>query len=129
MPGIETAGHAGPPALEVAEARQDVVLSFGYASWATLVAREMSFPEDRLFQTLSEHPSVGKVLVAESFRSLPIKVIKDRLRPPPAFPPASESHTSDRPGCGGAIPPAQVPLNGPSAAGMPKSTRRCGDAA
>jgi teichuronic acid biosynthesis glycosyltransferase TuaH len=68
------------------EAGADVVFSFAYATWSTAVARGMCFSEDRLVETLAGDPAVGRLLVAETPRSLPIKLLKDRLRPPPPGP-------------------------------------------
>lgn len=65
---------------------RDVIFSFAYAGWGTVVARGMCFPEDRMAQTLLAHPEVRRLIVAETPRSLPIKLVKDRLRPPPPFP-------------------------------------------
>jgi glycosyltransferase involved in cell wall biosynthesis len=64
----------------------DVVFSFAYATWETAVARGMCFSEDRLVETLAGDPKVGRLLVAETPRSLPIKLVKDRLRHPPRPP-------------------------------------------
>ena len=75
---------ARSPASGLPVAR-DVVFSFAYATWRTAVARGMCFSEDRLVQTLADHPSVQRLLVVETPRSLPIKLVKDRLEPPPAF--------------------------------------------
>jgi teichuronic acid biosynthesis glycosyltransferase TuaH len=76
------------PALEgdVAEAPRDVVFAFAYATWRTACERGMCFSEDRLVQTLLEHPRVRRLLVVETPRSLPIKLVKDRLHRPPPFP-------------------------------------------
>jgi glycosyltransferase involved in cell wall biosynthesis len=67
-------------------ASRDVFFSFAYASWGTAVARGMCFSEDRLAETLMQHPAVGRLLVAETPRSLPIKLVRDRVEPPPQFP-------------------------------------------
>jgi teichuronic acid biosynthesis glycosyltransferase TuaH len=64
----------------------DVFFSLAYASWGTAVSRGMCFSEDRLVQTLLGHPDVRRLIVAETPRSLPVKVVKDRLSPPPRFP-------------------------------------------
>jgi teichuronic acid biosynthesis glycosyltransferase TuaH len=64
----------------------DVVFSFAYATWGTAVARGMCFSEDRLVENLIEDPRVERLLVAETPRSLPIKLLKDRTRKPPAPP-------------------------------------------
>jgi glycosyltransferase involved in cell wall biosynthesis len=69
-----------------ASAQSDFVFSFAYASWGTAVARGMCFSEDRMVETLLEHPAVRRLVVAETPRSLPLKLARDRLRPPPPFP-------------------------------------------
>jgi teichuronic acid biosynthesis glycosyltransferase TuaH len=71
------------------DAPRDVIFTFAYASWRSAVERGMCFSEDRLALALLDHPRVRRVMVAETPRSLPIKLVKDRLRPPPTFP-ASE---------------------------------------
>jgi glycosyltransferase involved in cell wall biosynthesis len=65
---------------------RDVVFSFAYASWGTAVARGMCFSEDRMVETLLEHPAVRRLLVAETPRSLPLKMARRALRQPPPFP-------------------------------------------
>ncbi len=83
--------HTGVPAPSAWAAKpRDVIFSFAYAGWETAVARGMCFSEDRMVQTLARHPAVGRLVVAETPHSLPIKLVKDRLRPPPRFP-ASET--------------------------------------
>jgi glycosyltransferase involved in cell wall biosynthesis len=67
----------------------DVLFSFAYASWGTALARGMCFSEDRLVETLIGDPRVERLLVAETPRSLPIKLLKDRLQKP-SQPPAGE---------------------------------------
>jgi teichuronic acid biosynthesis glycosyltransferase TuaH len=70
---------------------RDVFFSFAYAGWETAVSRGMCFSEDRLVQTLLAHPDVRRLIVAETPRSLPIKVLKDRLGSPPQFPSGSRA--------------------------------------
>jgi teichuronic acid biosynthesis glycosyltransferase TuaH len=65
---------------------RDVVFSFAYASWGTAVARGMCFSEDRMVETLLGHPAVRRLLVAETPRSLPLKLARQGLRRPPPFP-------------------------------------------
>jgi teichuronic acid biosynthesis glycosyltransferase TuaH len=65
---------------------RDVVFSFAYASWGTAVARGMCFSEDRMVETLLAHPAVRRLLVAETPRSLPLKLAREALRSPPPFP-------------------------------------------
>ncbi len=67
----------------------DIVFSFAYATWGTAVARGMCFSEDRLIETLIGDSRVERLLVAETPRSLPIKLLKDRVRKPPP-PPAGD---------------------------------------
>src|SRR5215218_2625123 len=68
----------------------DVLFSFAYATWGTAVARGMCFSEDRLVETLIDDRRVERLLVAETPRSLPIKLLKERVRKPPP-PPAGNS--------------------------------------
>jgi teichuronic acid biosynthesis glycosyltransferase TuaH len=68
------------------QGERDVVFGFAYASWGTAVARGMCFSEDRMVETLLGHPGVRRLLVAETPRSLPLKLVRDALRPPPPFP-------------------------------------------
>jgi len=65
---------------------RDIVFSFAYASWGTAMARGMCFSEDRMVETLLAHPEVRRLLVAETPRSLPLKLARQALRPPPPFP-------------------------------------------
>lgn len=69
-----------------ASGERDVVFSFAYASWETAVARGMCFSEDRMVETLLAHPEVRRLLVAETPRSLPLKLARQVLQPPPPFP-------------------------------------------
>jgi len=69
-----------------ASEERDVVFSFAYASWETAVARGMCFSEDRMVETLLAHPEVRRLLVAETPRSLPLRLARRALRPPPPFP-------------------------------------------
>jgi teichuronic acid biosynthesis glycosyltransferase TuaH len=64
----------------------DVVFSFAYATWGTALARGMCFSEDRLVENLIDDRRVERLLVAETPRSLPIKLLKDRVRKPPPPP-------------------------------------------
>jgi len=67
-------------------ASRDVIFSFAYASWKTAVDRGMCFSEDRLVEALRDDPRVRRLIVAETPRSLPLKLARDVLRPPPRFP-------------------------------------------
>src|SRR5262245_14454012 len=68
------------------QGKRDFVFGFAYASWGTAVARGMCFSEDRMVETLLAHPAVRRLLVAETPRSLPLKLVREALRPPPPFP-------------------------------------------
>jgi glycosyltransferase involved in cell wall biosynthesis len=65
---------------------RDVIFTFAYASWKTAVDRGMCFSEDRLAEALLADPRVRRLMVVETPRSLPIKLVKEALRPPPPFP-------------------------------------------
>jgi teichuronic acid biosynthesis glycosyltransferase TuaH len=80
---VAIAAHRLP---EPGSQQRDVIFAFAYATWRTSVERGMCFSEDRLAQELLVHPRVRRLIVAETPRSLPIKLVKDRLRPPPRFP-------------------------------------------
>ena len=86
---VHESGTSASKAALSRGAERDVIFSFNYASWGTAVARGMCFPEDRMAETLMEHPDVRRLIVAETPRSLPIKLLKERLRPPPPFPSSS----------------------------------------
>ena len=68
------------------DAPRDVIFTFAYASWKTAVDRGMCFSEDRLAEALLGHPRVRRLMVVETPRSLPIKLAREALRPPPPFP-------------------------------------------
>jgi teichuronic acid biosynthesis glycosyltransferase TuaH len=85
---MAVAQSAAPAVLTADGGPRDVIFAFAYATWRTAVSRGMCFSEDRLVETLMAHPRVRRLMVVETPRSLPIKLVKDRLRPPPAFPSA-----------------------------------------
>jgi teichuronic acid biosynthesis glycosyltransferase TuaH len=82
------AESAAPAVVPAEDGARDVVFAFAYATWRTATSRGMCFSEDRLVETLMAHPRVRRLMVVETARSLPIKLVKDALRPPPAFPAA-----------------------------------------
>jgi teichuronic acid biosynthesis glycosyltransferase TuaH len=59
----------------------DVVVGLSQLTWRTIRARGMHHAEDRLVQTLLDHPRVDRLLVANQLRSAPI-VLARRLRGP-----------------------------------------------
>jgi glycosyltransferase involved in cell wall biosynthesis len=63
------------------------VFTFSYVSWQAAARRGWFMPEDRLAQMLVAHERVGRVLVCDLMRSLPVKLLRDRLaRDRVAFP-------------------------------------------
>jgi len=55
------------------EGRRDVVFTFYQETWADALNREMYMAGDRLLATLMAEPSVGRLLVADPYRSAPIR--------------------------------------------------------
>ncbi len=70
--------RAPDPAL--AEAGGDVVFTFSYLSWTAAARRGWFGTEDRLARGLVEHEGVGRVLICDRARSLPAKLVRERLR-------------------------------------------------
>lgn len=68
---------------------RDVVFTFSYETYADAAARGMMRPPDRILQTLMSSDEVGKLLVANPFRSL-ASVAARGLRPADAFPERSD---------------------------------------
>ncbi|HEY1358064.1 MAG TPA: glycosyltransferase [Thermoleophilaceae bacterium] len=64
----------------------DVVFTFDAISWDAVKRRGMCFPEDRLAEALIGSPEVRRVLISNPPRSLPVKLVKDRLRRRHPFP-------------------------------------------
>lgn len=65
----------------------DVVFTFSFVSWQAAGERGWFMPEDRLARALPTNERVGRVLVCDPLRSLPIKLIRDRMaRDGVAFP-------------------------------------------
>lgn len=50
---------------------RDVIFTFSYVTWGGAWQRGMNFAQDRLAQTLTTHPRVRKLIIANPFRSLP----------------------------------------------------------
>ena len=65
---------------------RDVVFTFDATTWDAVQRRGMCCPEDRLAEALIDSPDVRRVMVSNPPRSLPVKLVKDRLRPPLPFP-------------------------------------------
>ena len=59
------------------EGGRDVVFVFSYVTWQAAARRGWFMPEDRLARALVASPRIGRVLVSEHMRSLPIKLARD----------------------------------------------------
>jgi teichuronic acid biosynthesis glycosyltransferase TuaH len=71
--------HAADPARHAAGSR-DVVLVLYSSSWASAVARGLSFSEARLAAALSSHARVGRLLLVNPYRSVVGRIWRS-LRP------------------------------------------------
>lgn len=87
-----------PPALTtVADATTNVVFTFSYGTWQTAARRGWFMPDDRLARTLMSHERVGRLLVCDLIRSLPLKLARDCLTRGGTPFPADERHRLLRP--------------------------------
>ena len=68
LPREESPAPVGPP--------RDVVFAFSYVSWTAARRRGMHFAEDRLAEALLESPAVGRILVADPYRSRAAAVLR-----------------------------------------------------
>ena len=60
-------------------ALRDVVFTFSYVTWDGAMRRHMSFAQDRLAVRLLEHERVRRLVVADSYRSLPFAAARAAL--------------------------------------------------
>lgn len=96
MTGPSTAGT--PPATTIPRAERllaaglaEVVFTFSFDSWGDAVRRGMHRPPDRLVQMLLDDEGVRRLLVANPYRSAPVRAARTAVRRhDPPFP------TSDR---------------------------------
>ena len=66
---------------------RDVVFTFFMESWTNAAGREMYMTGPRLVATLMSEPSIGRLLVANPFRSTPIQWARKIMgQRPPSFP-------------------------------------------
>ena len=80
-----------PADAPVARQRRDVVFTFSWVTWDGAQRRGMHFAQDRLAQTLLRDDRIGGLVVADWFRSAPVKLARTVvLRDDQPFP--------DRPG-------------------------------
>jgi len=59
---------------------EDVVFTFSFDSWGDAVRRGMHRPPERLVLTMKDHPRVRRLLVANPYRSAPIRAARILLR-------------------------------------------------
>lgn len=75
------------------DAGRDVVFTFFHSSWAHGVAHGLSFPDDRMADALLRSPTVGRLLIANPFRSYAGKLTaRVRRSGDPAFPTSAGRH-------------------------------------
>ena len=70
----------------------DVVFTFSFDTWGDAVYRGMNRPPDRLVSTLLQHPDVERLVVANPFRSAPVRALRTVLRLGEAPFPTDERH-------------------------------------
>jgi glycosyltransferase involved in cell wall biosynthesis len=85
-----------PHATQSLRSVHDVVFTFSYETWTDAVRRGMMRPPERLLGTLLEHPRVGRVLVANPYRSALTDLARRATRSDAAFP-TTDEHTLHRP--------------------------------
>jgi glycosyltransferase involved in cell wall biosynthesis len=66
-------------ALAARAASGEVVFTFSYLSWSAAAKRGWFGTEDRLARGLVEHDGVRRVLICDRARSLPVKLLRERL--------------------------------------------------
>lgn len=72
---VTTASRSTPPAGRGARL-PDLVYALSFTTWSGAVQRGLCMPEDRLAAALTESDRVSRVLVANPYRSLPVKVAR-----------------------------------------------------
>ncbi|HXR60462.1 MAG TPA: glycosyltransferase [Solirubrobacterales bacterium] len=70
----------------------DAVFTFDEITWDAAQRRGMCFPTDRVALALTADRRVGRLLVCDQPRSAPVKLVKDALRRPAAFPASDRVH-------------------------------------
>jgi teichuronic acid biosynthesis glycosyltransferase TuaH len=70
----------------------DAVFTFDEITWDAAQRRGMCFPTDRVALALASDPRVERLLICNQPRSAPVKLIKDTLRRPAAFPASDRVH-------------------------------------
>lgn len=57
----------------------DVIFTFSYDSWGDAVHRGMHRPPDRLVTTLLDHERISRLLVANPYRSAPVRMLRSTI--------------------------------------------------
>jgi len=70
----------------------DAVFTFDEITWDAAQRRGMCFPTDRVALALAADRRVERLLICNQPRSAPVKLVKDRLRPPAPFPATERVH-------------------------------------
>ncbi|HWJ42248.1 MAG TPA: glycosyltransferase, partial [Solirubrobacterales bacterium] len=70
----------------------DAVFTFDEITWDAAQRRGMCFPTDRVALALAADRRVGRLLICNQPRSAPVKLVKDALRRPAAFPATDRVH-------------------------------------
>lgn len=87
----------------------DVVFTFSYMSWRAAERRGFSFPEDRLVHSLLADERVGRLIVGDTLRSLPAKLLREGIRRGGGTFPHDPHLRLVSPTCLGASTPSSVP--------------------
>jgi teichuronic acid biosynthesis glycosyltransferase TuaH len=70
----------------------DAVFTFDEITWDAAQRRGMCFPTDRVALALAADRRIGRLLICNQPRSAPVKLVKDALRRPAAFPASDRVH-------------------------------------
>ena len=62
--------------------RPDVIFTFSFETWVDALERELGRPPDRFVEWLETVAEVNQIIVADPFRSLPVRIAKQVLRRP-----------------------------------------------
>ena len=73
-------------------ARRDAIFTFDEITWEAAQERGMCFPTDRVAMALIDDERVERLLICDQPRSAPVKLAKDALRRPAAFPTTERVH-------------------------------------
>jgi teichuronic acid biosynthesis glycosyltransferase TuaH len=73
-------------------ATMDAIFTFDEITWDAAQRRGMCFPTDRVALALAADRRVGRLMICNQPRSAPVKLVKDTLRRPAAFPASDRVH-------------------------------------